>query len=203
MEQSYNRKIRPKRILQGFLSGGKEDFVKSRLEECNKCPLMQGGACTVCGCFIKAKTKVKEEFCPENKWNDMKIIENVGIAVANLTEEVVSISHTEKTAILNVDFKRSISVKTPNTFKLKIVNARANYFSAAEETMDNIRITAGCGLCTRITNKKNIPKKIEDGEYFELHVEFTPDHRGKNIKKVTVHFNNKQALYINFSATVI
>lgn len=201
--EEYNRKLRPKRVLQGFLSGGKEPFVKERLEVCNTCPLMQGGACTICGCFIKAKTKVKEEFCPENKWNDMKIIEHLGIAVANLSEDEVTISHLEKTATLTVDFKRSLKVKTPNVFKLKIVNARANYFSAAEETIDNIRIVTGCGLCTRITNKKSIPKKIEDGQYFEIHVEFTPDTRGKNSKKVTLHFNKKEALYITFNATVI
>ena len=39
------------------------------------------GTCNVCGCVFKAKVKVIEEYCPMNKWKDIKEFKDRGLAV--------------------------------------------------------------------------------------------------------------------------
>tara|TARA_R110001592_G_scaffold321960_4_gene600673 strand:+ start:3091 stop:3291 length:201 start_codon:yes stop_codon:yes gene_type:complete len=40
-----------------------------RLKECRTCDkLLLTGNCSICGCFVKDKSKYKEESCPQNKW---------------------------------------------------------------------------------------------------------------------------------------
>ncbi|EKR98081.1 DUF6171 family protein [Leptospira mayottensis] len=43
-----------------------------RLEICFACPLLLKGflleRCSVCGCFVRLKTKLKYESCPIKKW---------------------------------------------------------------------------------------------------------------------------------------
>ncbi|WP_232424453.1 DUF6171 family protein [Leptospira alstonii] len=48
------------------------DFSKKRLETCLSCPLILKGflseQCSVCGCFVRLKTKLKSESCPIFRW---------------------------------------------------------------------------------------------------------------------------------------
>ena len=41
-----------------------------RMAICRKCPLYDSvfGRCKDCGCFLKAKTKLAGEECPQGKW---------------------------------------------------------------------------------------------------------------------------------------
>ncbi|EKR55197.1 DUF6171 family protein (plasmid) [Leptospira interrogans] len=43
-----------------------------RLEICLSCSLLLKGflseRCSVCGCFVRLKTKLKQESCPIKKW---------------------------------------------------------------------------------------------------------------------------------------
>lgn len=40
-----------------------------RLALCTRCPyLTRDKRCTLCGCFVKAKTKVPTEKCPNGYW---------------------------------------------------------------------------------------------------------------------------------------
>jgi hypothetical protein len=68
-----------KNIIEGFtnlaLSKVKllvEEAVilsNERMNVCNKCPFKsKKNTCKKCGCFLPAKTKVKLEKCPINKW---------------------------------------------------------------------------------------------------------------------------------------
>ena len=52
-----------------LLSEDMKDLSKARMEVCEECPLKsRNNVCTACGCYLPAKTKVKEELCPKNKW---------------------------------------------------------------------------------------------------------------------------------------
>lgn len=44
--------------------------AKERRDICQKCELRNEtlNVCTICGCFIKAKTKLKKSSCPMEKW---------------------------------------------------------------------------------------------------------------------------------------
>ena len=47
---------------------------KARQDVCNACPhrLKVTNQCTKCGCFLAAKTKIKQEKCPLDKWDSYK-----------------------------------------------------------------------------------------------------------------------------------
>lgn len=38
----------------------------------NGCPSRIGSVCGECGCFLKAKARIKEEICPLNHWPDVE-----------------------------------------------------------------------------------------------------------------------------------
>jgi hypothetical protein len=49
------------------------EVVQARRDACRQCPEVTAGltglsTCKKCGCFIRAKTKVADETCPEGKW---------------------------------------------------------------------------------------------------------------------------------------
>lgn len=47
-----------------------EEVAKSRLDTCNGCDkLLSTGNCSVCFCYVKFKTKVRQEKCPLGKWD--------------------------------------------------------------------------------------------------------------------------------------
>ncbi len=39
-----------------------------RLKICNPCEFAKAGFCKKCGCILAAKTRVKTEKCPIDKW---------------------------------------------------------------------------------------------------------------------------------------
>jgi hypothetical protein len=47
-----------------------EHLAQERLDICNKCENLEKNLdrCSVCGCFVKVKTKVSFEECPLHKW---------------------------------------------------------------------------------------------------------------------------------------
>lgn len=62
-------------ILKGWyykLFNKKEDIAKNRLEICKYCDnrvsSALGDACSLCGCILDAKTRVKDEHCEVDKW---------------------------------------------------------------------------------------------------------------------------------------
>lgn len=45
------------------------EVAKDRLDTCKSCPRLRAGSiCSLCGCFMQAKTKLENATCPENKW---------------------------------------------------------------------------------------------------------------------------------------
>ena len=52
-----------------------EDVVNDRKNVCLSCkyiknpkPDLKGSKCKLCGCLIRAKTALRQETCPKNKW---------------------------------------------------------------------------------------------------------------------------------------
>ena len=63
-------------IIKGWyykLLGINLELVESRMSCCNECSdviciTKNTKVCKHCGCFLDAKTRIKEEECPLNKW---------------------------------------------------------------------------------------------------------------------------------------
>ena len=63
-------------IIKGWanlLMGKKTCVSKTRMDVCRKCPHRKRimgimDVCAMCGCFLKAKTRVLEEKCPIRLW---------------------------------------------------------------------------------------------------------------------------------------
>lgn len=56
-----------------YLAGRRNTLSNYRMKICGNCPHKHKlfkivDVCTICGCFLKAKTKVTEEQCPIKKW---------------------------------------------------------------------------------------------------------------------------------------
>ncbi len=41
---------------------------KDRLSICYSCSYLSNTTCSICGCYVKKKTKWSTESCPKNKW---------------------------------------------------------------------------------------------------------------------------------------
>jgi hypothetical protein len=61
----------------GFIPKEKQDLYKKRLFICKSCVYLDGKFCDLCGCYVKAKTKVDFELdkndlsidgCPKKYW---------------------------------------------------------------------------------------------------------------------------------------
>jgi hypothetical protein len=57
-----------KHILNEFGLTEVPQFAQYRMSECNKCEWKNNDMCKACGCYLPAKTLVKSENCPLNKW---------------------------------------------------------------------------------------------------------------------------------------
>lgn len=182
------KKIRGERIVEGFANmviSKTDSFSKIRKDTCKACELRKGIVCGVCGCVIAAKTKVAEEYCPENKWFDIMINEKTGIAVLNLKPELVKLSLEDKQFV--VSFIAPIKVKQEHKIELKIINDRASFFDSKVDLTDiDIRTTCGC----TVVNK--FPKTLKDGDSSLLTILFTPKEKGSSQK--TVIFKAEETL---------
>jgi Family of unknown function (DUF6171) len=45
-----------------------ERLQNQRLRECYACPQLTNGTCSMCGCVVAFKTRVKAATCPMGKW---------------------------------------------------------------------------------------------------------------------------------------
>jgi hypothetical protein len=197
-------KIRPNRIAGGFIklaTNKEDDFSNDRKSICDQCEHRLAGICTICGCFTNAKVKEKNENCPINKWNDMKTVKELGVIVGNMSQGVITLSHVEKTKVVDLTFDKNLKKGHPTPFQVRIVNDRGNGIFQ-EEAMKNINIKVGCGACTKISNIDDVPKVLADGEHFDLKVIYTPNALGKVKKTIRVVFNQNEILIINFKSTV-
>jgi len=197
-------KIRVNRIAEGFikLAVNKQDnYSNDRKNICDNCEHRKNKRCELCGCFTNAKVKVKNENCPINKWNDMKTVKQLGIIVGNLSEDIVTLTHTEKTSVVDLNFKSTLKLNSLVPFSFRIINDRGNGVFQ-QEAMKKINIKVGCGACTKIQNKSSIPEVLADGEHFDVKVLYTPPATGRVKKTIRIVFNNNEILVVNFKSNV-
>lgn len=67
----------------GFKLVGK-DLGDKRFAICKACPHLKEDRCTLCGCFMKAKSKIPGAQCPIQKW---KKVDNPTTSEKNIPEE--------------------------------------------------------------------------------------------------------------------
>ena len=51
-----------------MLSKKKRELYNKRYKICQSCDYLDKSFCKICGCFVKAKTKVDKEECPKKYW---------------------------------------------------------------------------------------------------------------------------------------
>lgn len=49
------------------------DVWNNRYNICKNCEKLKGKKCSICGCYVKTKTRWSTEKCPENKWDQIRI----------------------------------------------------------------------------------------------------------------------------------
>lgn len=65
-------------MLDKFIA--EKDVAKERLDICGACQFNMGGICVKCGCILVAKTKLKNQKCPMDKWLAFdEVVEDVSI----------------------------------------------------------------------------------------------------------------------------
>lgn len=182
------KKIRPERIAEGInkaFNGTNTPSSVERKKICDGCDENKKGVCGICYCIIKAKTKVFEEYCPMNKWKDIKILEAVGVALALKNPEAiksVSVDEKEKTFILDYGQIKEQKV----ALKVVLINDRGNFFTEKKD-IHNLSTTAGCS-CTTLTS---IKPNLKEGASSEFELNYAP----KGIKPFskTVWFTSDEA----------
>jgi len=48
------------------------EMARARLLVCAKCPDRKWFVCGICTCVLQAKSRIKDEECPMNRWEDTK-----------------------------------------------------------------------------------------------------------------------------------
>ena len=172
------KKIRPKRIVEGIgktlLNKNTESSIK-RLSICKPCPHNKKGICGLCGCIEEAKSKVFEEYCPDNRWHDIKALKMQGIAVAVKNPELLqSFEVNESGKGFTVDYGE---VKPGDSMKLDfiVVNDRSNSFDE-EITLTGIKMKSSCG-CTHVAT--DMSKELKDGDYAPFSIDYNNDILGQ------------------------
>lgn len=60
------------RVITGAAEGSRvrvsDAVMADRRAVCSKCKLFDGANCKLCGCFVKFKTMLATERCPDGRW---------------------------------------------------------------------------------------------------------------------------------------
>lgn len=65
--------VTPLTLLNPKAYSKDEQMMIDRWRLCRECPeLLVGSMCSKCGCFMKAKVKLKDASCPIGKWEAEK-----------------------------------------------------------------------------------------------------------------------------------
>jgi hypothetical protein len=198
-------KIRPKRIVEGFAKKvlPKEEIPKNRLAVCSGCPLLEISklgikSCGVCGCEVDAKTNVLDEYCPANRWDDIKMDKDVGIAV-RVKEPSVATVELEDDRI-TVTYKESFKhgSNTQDTkLELEIINARGDFDYIPKQQKTLTDIEARVCSCFNIAMDKNM---LRDGQSLNLSLMYNTQLNTVDIEKQLKIITAQDVLYINLKA---
>lgn len=62
------KKVTPLTLLNPKAYSSDEQMMVDRWRQCRSCPDIRHGICSHCGCFMKAKVKLRAASCPLGKW---------------------------------------------------------------------------------------------------------------------------------------
>lgn len=195
--------IRPKRIVEGFTKAvlcKNTDSSQERMAVCNTCEFREGIACGVCGCVLTAKTKVAQEACPKNLWDDIKKIPYTGIAIRLHEQDKAILSVDE--GILTIRYKEPYKYQEnpQNTaITIDIVNLRSDEENISK---DNVKLTnlylSHCSCFESRINGKDVTQKskaipyLDDGQHITVKFKYNTNldpakmfNRNKDIKIMT------------------
>lgn len=177
------KKIRPGKILEGTIKNLFNENTQSstdRLQICKKCDKLKKGICTVCGCIVKSKTKVLTEYCPMNKWNDTKVLNKAGIAIAIKNPEKATLTVDEEGSNFIFNYGK-IKQKSDTKLELVIINDRGNFFSEQQD-LTKIKVAKPCSC----TTSSKPPKELKEGNSFDYDITYSAEQIGVFSKKA--HF---------------
>lgn len=194
--------LRPKRIAEGLTKAILQQHTTvstKRMGICNNCPNKKGVACGICGCILSAKTKVLEEACPENRWEDIKISPDRGIAFRLHETDKATIGIED--GVLTVRHKNTYTQGEPveNTLlTFDVINLRADEKSieAKDIKLTNLWMKHCSCYESRLDSKSHNKKEnayevLDDSQHIKLTLKYdtTLDPLGysmnKDIKLVT------------------
>lgn len=157
-------KLNPKRIATGLKRAALNEKTKrseKRLSTCKQCPFYQNGFCTDCGCLLIAKTKVMEEHCPQNNWEDTYLTD-YGIAVINVSNDSVTMTQDKSSKAIVLTYSEKLT-EDNKKIKLKIVNERQKYLDDPSKfDLEEFRVNLACGNCTGASNPPSKLKAEKD-----------------------------------------
>lgn len=195
------KKIRPSRILEGVakmvLNKNTESSIK-RLETCKECPVFTNGWCDPnkggCGCVIDAKTKVLEEYCPKNNWEDVKILESEGIALVNMSTDKGELILVKEGFIFKFN---DLKHKEEAVIDLKVVNDRSNFMKSGIN-LKGISMGSTCGC----TIPSDYPTILKDGANFDFKIKYDSNRMGAFNKTIKIIANDKLLFKVSINGVV-
>jgi hypothetical protein len=177
--------LRPKKIIEGItkdLLGKDTEISDERLSICNKCPNKKGSTCSICGCILTAKTKVLQEPCPVNNWNDIKIAPDKGVAIRlhEVNKATIDIIDGQITITHKNTYQRNESIEN-TLITLDVVNLREDEdkIKNEEKTLTNLWLNHCSCYETRINNKQynkdNTYKRLSDSNHIVVTIKFNTE----------------------------
>lgn len=196
------KKVRLDRIAKGlgnYVKGVKTERTENRLATCKSCVFYKNGFCTDCGCITELKTKVMKEHCPQNQWEDTHIFKDTGIAVVNLSTDVVEMSQDKSSRGLVMTYKEPLTTNT-GKIKVKILNERVKYLeNPAKFDLEGINFSLACGNCT---GSSIPPEKLEANKDFNFSFWIIPHKVSGKFSKTVKLFSSKKGKEFNIIFTI-
>lgn len=181
-------KIRSNRIVEGAkaaFKGDKKKLSASRKGVCNECPHKKNtpAQCGICHCFLDWKTRVPQEMCPTNRWEDVKewsfmegseIYTGRGLglrlhdpskATLEVKGDIIIVTYNEP-FIISKPFLITSPIQE-SELNFDLINNRSSRFE------DNLKLTniqlKGCN-CTK---KEIEDTELNDGRYTTMKLTYT------------------------------
>lgn len=195
-------------IVKSRFIKGKDlpEWYEQRLQICSTCPLnskniekkdkstarkgwelIAGAHCTdpSCGCTITEKSKIEEEFCPQQRWHAIEDVVNNQLNIVTRSNKVV-LTFNKKLNKYIADYGE-IPYKFDSNIELVILN----------KDISEVRVSTSCG-CTTAQ-----PKEIEEGT--ELIVRYDTLRIGQFDKTIKLLYKQNDTLkqtIVNIRGTV-
>jgi hypothetical protein len=211
--------IRPKRIVRGaanhFLGRNKETG-ESRMKVCSGCEhkikLGPSEHCGICYCKLTWKTKEMSEYCPDDRWADIKRIPTADpndnsysgmiLRVKGDNMDKVHMSVTKNSVV--VEFIEPVLVGTAEEdvkLNFEVINDRKSLDDLPVEeqpvTISNLYICPSCFFIPQKISQQS-PVRLLDDELFEFSATFNTQITSPKLEKTLIITTDKGPLRVDF-----